>query len=124
MLSIKKMQTMMGFILLVGTLLSTILVTLGGILYLLQSGSDSIQNEWLPIDATYMSIQQIWQFALSFSPLGMIELGLLLLVATQTVRVALLCWFYAMIQDYKFLIISSLILIMLIYSSFWRSTII
>jgi uncharacterized membrane protein len=123
MLSIKKMQTLMSFILLTGTLLATALVMIGGILYLLQSGNDSIQNEWLPVHTSSLSIKQIWQFAFSFSPLGIIELGLLLLVATQTIRVALLCWFYTMIHDYKFVMISAFILILLIYSSFWRENI-
>jgi uncharacterized membrane protein len=115
------MQIIISFILLAGTLLSTALVTVGGTLYLLQSGNDNLQGQWLATNATYLSVRQIWQFALSFSPLGMIELGLLLLVATQTIRVALLCGFYAIIKDYKFFLISSFILAVLIYSSFWRS---
>lgn len=121
MLSLKKMEERIALVLMLGTLLSAFLVLIGAVLYLFQSGQHAMQSEISPSNITPITINQIWQLAFSLSPLGIIELGLLSLVATQTIRVALLCWFYAMIRDYKFLMISFFILVVLIYSSFWRS---
>ncbi|MCW5582845.1 MAG: DUF1634 domain-containing protein [Gammaproteobacteria bacterium] len=59
--------------------------------------------------------------ALSLSPLAIIELGFLVLVATQAIRVAMLVWFYFVTQDYWFTSISIFILITLIYGFIWRS---
>ncbi len=121
MLSVKKMEEFIGVVLLIGTLLSAVLVIIGGVMYLLQHGSENVQYELLQTSIARTTIKQIWQYAFSFTPLGIVELGLLMLVATQTVRVALLCWLFTMIRDYRFLMISVFILIMLIYSSFWRN---
>jgi uncharacterized membrane protein len=121
MLSTKEMQNTISLILLSGTLLSAALVIIGGIMYLSEHGSQIMPFELLQTDMVPTSMKQVWQFALSFSSLAIIELGLLLLVATQMVRVALLCWFYAMQKDLAFLFISLFVLVILIYSCFWRS---
>lgn len=120
MWSVEKMEENIAIVLLFGTLLSAFLVLVGGVIYLFQYGNDPMQSELVITNMTPTNIKSIWAFALSFSPLGIIELGLLLLVATQTLRVALLCGFYAAMRDYRFFFISAFILAVLIYSSFWR----
>ena len=121
MISQKQMENLIGTTLLLGVLISASLVTVGGILYLYQFGSHPLPPELLLNNLTPRSIHQIFDMAFSFTPLGMVELGLLLLVATQSIRVALLVWFYSVIRDYKFASICGFILAMLIYSAFWRS---
>ncbi len=120
MLSASKIQAIMGMLLLAGIYSSAIFVCLGGILFLMQHGSENIQAEWLHLTVIPTSRFAIWQLALSFTPLGIIELGLLLLVFTQIVRVALLVGFYAAIRDYWFTLISAFVLFVLVYSMFWR----
>lgn len=121
MFSTKKMEELISMVLIIGTLLSAAFVIIGGTLYLLQNGSENVHTELLQNNAYPTSIKQIWIIALSFSPLGMIELGLLLLVATQILRVGLLAWFYAYIRDYRFTCMSLFILLMLLYSFVLRN---
>lgn len=121
MLSTKKMEEIMGWLLTLGTLISAALVLIGGGVYLMQYGHTKIDISALQDHAQPTSIKQIWETALSFSPLGIVELGLLLLVATQILRVGLLAWFYAAIRDYRFTLISVFILLTLIYSFVLRN---
>lgn len=120
MLSEKTMDNVIGIILMAGTWLSVLLVAIGSAMYLSMYGHESWQQESLQAHIHPTTIKFIWQFALSFSSLGIIELGLLLLVGTQIIRVALLCFYYTATKDYTFTLISLFILIMLIYSSLWR----
>lgn len=120
MMTVKQMNSMTSMILLIGTCLSLFLVTLGGAMYLFEYGHHPLEYHVLRSAPTPTTVMHIWQFALSFSSVGIIELGLLLLVATQTIRVALLCLFYLITRDYFFTFISLFILLMLIYSSLWR----
>ena len=120
MQSVQKIQQWIGFILLSGTLLSTTLVMIGGAWYLWQFGADPLQSELLQPISQPIPISEVWHFALSWTPLGLVQLGLLLLISTQTIRVFLLFCFYTHIRDYAFMLISLFILLMLIYSSCWR----
>lgn len=121
MLSIKKMEVLMSLILTAGMIVSISLVLIGGTLYLLQHGSQHMHYDMMQVDYYKTNLTLIWNAAISFSPVGIIELGLITLVATQGIRVALLVGFYAAIQDYKFLLISLFIISVLIYSLFFRN---
>lgn len=120
MLDNKKIAKIMSVILKLGMILAMGFVMLGGILYLLQHGNEKMQYDIMEVDFYKTNIALIWDAALSYSPLGMIELGLLILVITQGIRVGLLTWFYAVIRDYKFFFMSLFILIVMTYSLFFR----
>lgn len=118
---IKKMEVVMSLILTIGMIISMSLVLLGGLFYLLQHGHESMHYDLMNVDYS-TSLKLIWQSALSFSPFGMIELGVMVLVATQMIRVGLLAGFYAVIRDYKFLLISLFVFCVLVYSNIFRSS--
>jgi len=120
-LQIKKIEEMISMILTIGILISTSLVLIGGFMYLLQFGNHDMNTELSQTVSYATNMKFIWQSALSVSPLGLIELGLLALVATQILRVGLLVWFYSAIHDYVFTLISLFILFTLIYSLIWRN---
>jgi|GEM_PF-1671248 uncharacterized membrane protein len=120
MLSTKQMEDIMSLLLIFGMLISAGLVTLGGAMYLYQHGMESLHTELLQAGGYHINIKLILKNALSFTPLGIIELGLLTLIGTQVLRVALLVWFYAFTRDTWFTFISVFILITLVYSLVWR----
>lgn len=120
MSDMKKMQRGMNLVLMIGMIISVVLVMIGGSLFLLHFGSENIQNEFVYVVNEGTSAARIWESALNFSPLGMIELGLLVLVAIQAIRVAMLAWFYGKTRDYWFLGMSLFILSVLFYSFFFR----
>ncbi|RDI37205.1 DUF1634 domain-containing protein [Aquicella lusitana] len=119
--STSKIQEILGIILLSGIFISASLVIIGGLVYLLHHGGENMQMELLQSVTYQTSVKEILLGTLSFTPLRIIELGLLLLVATQVLRVALLTWFYALIRDYWFVSFSIFILFILVYSLFWRN---
>lgn len=116
MSSIKKLQEIMTLILTTGTLSSFCLVVLGGGLYLLKHGANPIQIEVLQSAAYVTNMVMVLKNAFFLEPVSMIELGLLLLVLTQIVRVAMLVWFYSLIRDHWFTGISLFVLSLLSYS--------
>lgn len=118
MISNQRLEKKMGAILLVGMLLALTLVMTGGGWYLIENGSATLQTELLSTGHDQTSITQILEKALSFSPIGLIELGLLVLVATQVIRVGLLVWFYFRLHDYWFVSFSLFVFFVLVYSLF------
>lgn len=116
MLSFKNMQEITSFVLLIGTTLSAVFVIVGGLLYLIQFGNQPTQFEWFTSGAYQFSIKEIGQLFLSFSSLNLIELGLILLVLTQALRLFLILFFYAVTGDMQYTFISFFILMVLLYS--------
>ena len=121
MLSPKQTQQMISWILTIGTLISAAFVLLGGVLFLMQVGSHHMQEEVLQSRVIFTSLPQIWSAAWHLSPLGIVELGVILLIATQVLRVLLLVAFYASIHDVMFTCISIFIFLALMYSFFGKS---
>lgn len=113
----KKIDKVNSVLLLAGTLLSSLSVLIGGTLYLMQHGHELIKYNG-SLFFTPFSIKSAVYAALSYSPEGMIEIGILLLIFTQTLRVFLLSLFYFIQKDYRFLAISLYVLIALIYGFF------
>jgi len=119
-LNTDKIERAIGVLLLIGTTLSAALVLCGGMMYLWQHGGENMQTELLISDNYSVNIRQIWRIAISMTPLGIIEVGLIVLVATQILRVGLLVWFYTVMRDFRFTIISLFIFVILVYSFLWR----
>lgn len=117
---IKKIEISMSVILTIGMLLSSCLVILGGTSFLIQHGSENILTQFIQSDLYHTNINMILNDVSGFSSIGIIELGILVLVATQIIRVAMLVCFYGITRDYWFSCISLFILIVLVYSFFWR----
>ena len=113
----QKMETWIGNILRVGVIVSAVLVLFGGILYLYRYGLT-----W-PGYATFKGeperlkdIYGILKSALSFHSRGIIQLGLLCLIATPIIRVIFSLGIYAKQKDTLYTIITSIVLCLLIYS--------
>lgn len=115
MLNTRKIETIMSVILSIGLMISVGFVILGGAIYLFKHAHENIHFDAVnPVYST--NPQLILENALYFSPFGIIQLGLLILVLTQIARVGLLVWFYGVIRDYWFFFISLFVLIVLIGS--------
>jgi uncharacterized membrane protein len=120
MISTKEMQNIMGMILLTGTIISVILVIIGGTMFLAENSNMLLKTELLSPTHYHINFIEMHQFLHQHTSIGLIELGLLCLVMTQLVRVALLIWFYIMTRDWTFSFISLFILCVLVYSILWQ----
>lgn len=115
----ERMQIAVSWLLKIGVLVALLLVVAGGAIYLYQHGQDVMYYSVFrgePVQAT--SISHILQAAFMLVPLGLIQLGILILVVTQVLRVALIAGFFAHMKDYKFTGISLFVLAALVGVSF------
>ncbi|EKD71562.1 MAG: hypothetical protein ACD_46C00160G0003 [uncultured bacterium] len=121
MMSTSQLQKISSNILTWGMLLSTALVTFGGISFLFSYGMENLQDNILQANHYQISIWHIFKTISFASPINMIELGLACLVITQVIRVIFLFGYYIAIRDRYFIFISLFILLILIYSLFIRN---
>ena len=121
---LKKIEAIISNLLLLGTIASLIIVTVGGMGYLMQHGKDTIgyYHSFHTGIHPYSSLNQIWQGVLAISPLALVQAGFLVLITTQTIRVALVAWFFANSREYRLTLASVFIFIVLLYSTLWRIT--
>jgi uncharacterized membrane protein len=117
----QSIELLIGRVLRVGLIASVLIVLTGGVFYLLQNGHQDIHYQVFQYTSTFSSITNILHEAFTRSPAGIIQLGLLVLVLTQVLRVLLTIGLFLKIKDYLFTIISLIIFAILVYSIFLRN---
>jgi uncharacterized membrane protein len=113
----QKLENLVGNLLRIGVSLSAFVVALGGIIYLARHGRGPanyrvFQGE--PSDLKNLS--GIIHDAFAFRGRGIIQFGLLLLIATPVFRVALSIWGFAAEGDRMYMIFTCIVLAVLLYS--------
>lgn len=112
----EQMDRIISTLLRSGVLISALVVLVGGIFYLIHYGSalpDYRVFHGEPADLR--SISGIVKGALSFHTRGMIQFGLLLLVATPVVRVGFSILAFALQRDRTYVIVTLIVLTVLLY---------
>jgi uncharacterized membrane protein len=117
MASPQKTRQFMSHFMLCGTLTAMLFVFLGGVFYLWQHANTPLQTELL-ITQQPMSILRTLHDLHAATPIGLIELGLGLLIATQVLRMVFLIEMYVGERDYWFTGFSLFILTAILYSLF------
>lgn len=113
----RKVEDIIGTLLQVGVILSASVVMLGGAIYLghhlhMLASYHVFRGE--PQELTH--IGGILREALAFRALGLIQLGLVLLIATPVARVAFSIFGFAAEKDRLYTGITAFVLIVLLYS--------
>lgn len=113
----ERMQLAIGRLLLIGVVLSFLIVLVGGIGYLWDNSNHLVDYQHFNgVQPSFRSISAIMNGALGFTPLALIQFGILFLVLVQLLRVALVGWFFIEQRDEVFIAISAFVLLVLIYS--------
>jgi uncharacterized membrane protein len=113
----RRLETMIGRLLQIGVLLAAVTVLAGGVLYLVQSHSGRVDyRSFVPGSPYLLSLSGIVLSAAHFESLGLIQLGLLLLIATPVARVALAVVGFALERDRLYTIVSLIVLLILAFS--------
>jgi uncharacterized membrane protein len=100
-----------------GVILSTALVLLGGILYLKRHGAETPNYHLFQGEPTeFRSPLGVIPSILSGRRRGIIQLGLLLLIATPVVRVICSLIAYGRQRDYTYVTVTLIVLLGLLYS--------
>jgi uncharacterized membrane protein len=116
-----RINQWLSLLLMVGILLSLILVFLGGVFYLIQEGQQPIHYQsFSSLSTPYTSFSSIRQGLMSWQPLAFVELGFLILVLSQILRVLVLGCFFWSLAEYLLAFSSFFIFLILIYSMLWH----
>lgn len=114
----KHIELALGRLLLVGIIISFFFIIWGGALYLIEYGRSTVSYHTFLPSPTSVSVWNVLQ-TLNSSPHSLIQLGLIILVFTQVLRVAVTAWFFLQLKDYIFTAVSVFILGVLIYSLYY-----
>lgn len=113
------MESVMGTLLITGVIISAALVVFGGIIYLYQNGFSYPHFKTFRSEPSNLrSVKQIIKGVGNLDSLSIIQLGLLLLIATPVSRVIFSIIGFFFEKDYLYVIISLIVLIILAYSIF------
>ena len=115
----QRMDEIMGRLLRTGVVLAASIVFVGGVLYVMRHrvpATDYRVFRGEPGDLR--TISGIFHEALSFSGRGLIQLGLLVLIATPVARVAFSFLAFLYERDWTYVLVTLLVLGLLVYSLF------
>jgi uncharacterized membrane protein len=111
-----RVETMMGNLLRTGVALAAAVILAGGIVYLLRNGTTQPSYHFFRGEpADLRSVRGIIKEALSLRGRGIIQLGLLLLIATPVARVAFSVYAFARQRDRAYVVVTLIVLAVLFY---------
>jgi uncharacterized membrane protein len=113
----RRLQGLIGNLLRAGVLLAAAMVSAGGVLYLLQHHSDTVNYRTFQAGGSdVQTLSGIMRSAAHLRSEGLIQLGLLLLIATPMARVALAVVGFALERDRLYVAVSLIVLAILAFS--------
>jgi uncharacterized membrane protein len=113
----KRAENAIGILLRAGVLLSAAIALIGGILFLVHYGTDMPNYRQFHAEPSELRhVDLIVRFAASLHSRGIIQLGLLLLIATPVARVAFSVWAFLEERDWTYVAVTLIVLALLVYS--------
>jgi uncharacterized membrane protein len=113
----QQLENIVGNLLRVGVIIAAVVVFAGGILYLIRHGVTSPDYRVFHGEpADLRSVSGVATEALSLQGRGIIQLGLLLLIATPIARVTFSVFAFAQQRDRTYVIVTLVVLAVLLYS--------
>ena len=113
----QRIEDSVGNLLRAGVSLSAFVVMFGAVIYLFRHGRSPADYRVFHGEPTDLkSLPGILHSAFTFHGQGIIQLGLVLLIATPVARVAFAIWGFAAEHDRMYLIFTGIVLIVLLYS--------
>ena len=120
MAAVRRMEKLIGFVLLAGVLASAAAVLFGGAVYMWRHGSTPVHYRIFRGEPSDLrNLAGIWKDFEHGSGRGAIQFGLMLLVGIQLIRVALTGVLFLLNRDAVFVVITFLVLTMLTYALFF-----
>ena len=117
LLNDKQVEILIGQVLRAGVLLACFVTLIGLVLYLSQHASATPSyHVFHSVNAPLRSVYQTIPRAFHGYPLAIIQLGVLLLIATPVARVAFLVVAFALERDRMYVVVSATVLIILLGS--------
>jgi uncharacterized membrane protein len=115
----QKVEDLVGNLLRAGVLSSALVVFCGAVVYLARHGSEPADYRVFHGEPNDLrTIPGVLRETFSFQGRGIIQLGLLLLIATPVARVILSIFGFAAERDRMYVVFASIVLVILLYSLF------
>jgi uncharacterized membrane protein len=119
----RKVEDLIGNLLRAGVVLSALIVFVGAVVYLARHGGELADYRVFHGEPNQLrTIPGVLREALAFQGRGIIQLGLLLLIATPVARVVLSIAGFAAERDRMYVGFATIVLVILIYSLFGPAT--
>lgn len=113
----KRVDQIISVLLRTGVVLAAAVVLVGGAFYLLRHGSSPASYRTFQAEPSALShVRAILQNASRLDPPGIIQFGLLLLIATPVARVIFTVFAFAYERDWTYVAITLIVLSFLLYS--------
>ncbi len=113
----ERVEKIVGNLLRSGVIASAIVVLAGGIIYLIRYGANLPDYSIFHGEpAEFRSAEGIIRAAFALRSRGLIQLGLLLLIATPVARVVFSIFAFALQRDRIYMVVTLIVLAVLIYS--------
>jgi len=115
----RRLDIIIGDLLRAGVVLSAAVVLFGGAVYLARHGLEYPSYKTFRGEpADLRTIPGVLHDITVFRARGIIQLGLLLLIATPVARVAFSAWAFARLRDTRYVVITLIVLGLLLFSIF------
>ncbi len=115
----RKLEVVIGYTLRIGVITAAVIVLIGGVLYLIENRSTAADYHTFHAASKHSgSLSGIVRNVQAFDSRGIIQLGLLVLIATPIVRVLFSIIAFAMERDAVYVIVTLIVLAVLLYSLF------
>ena len=116
-----RVEKWVGLLLRIGVLLAAAVVLAGGILYMIQNrGPRPDYSKFQGEPVTFATLHGAATGIATLEPRSIIMFGLLLLIATPIARVGMCVAGFAFERDKMYVAVSSLVLVILLYSIFFH----
>ncbi|HEY3927498.1 MAG TPA: DUF1634 domain-containing protein [Candidatus Koribacter sp.] len=112
-----EVEQIIGKLLRAGVLLAAFVVLVGGVLFLAKNAHERHNyRQFHGVSASLKSIPGVVSGAAHLDPESVIQLGLLLLIATPVARVAFSIGAFALEKDYLYVVLTMVVLGVLLFS--------
>jgi uncharacterized membrane protein len=116
-MSDERVDALLGGLLRAGVLLAAAIVALGGVIYLMKyGGSSPAYGDFHGEPADLRSVGGIVRAALALRGRGLIQLGLLVLIATPVARVGFSLYAFLRQRDWTYVVVTGIVLVLLVLS--------
>ena len=115
----QRIENVLGNLLRAGVLLSALVVSIGGVIYLLRHGRSPVDfRVFRGEPANLRDVRGIIDDTMALHGRGIIQLGLLVLLATPVARVAFSIFGFAQERDRMYVVFTVIVFLILLYSLF------
>jgi uncharacterized membrane protein len=111
------LEMVIGQLLRYGVLLSSVIVAAGGIIYLYRHGTQApLYRQFKGEPSKMKEIKPLWQAVLRGEGRPLIQLGLMVLVATPIARILFSVFGYLLEKDYLYTVITMVVLLVILWN--------